>query len=60
NKIVFGVIASKDTLILLCHECHTTWHKAHQKIQGELRARMIVEEPPAKGFWRRLRDFLGF
>ena len=51
---------SKDNLILLCHECHTAWHKAHQKIQGELRARMIVEEPPAKGFWRRLRGFLGF
>lgn len=52
---------SKDNLVILCHECHVAWHKAHQKIQSDLKERMLVEEPPPKkGPWQRLRDFLGF
>lgn len=48
----------KSNFVLLCHECHTVWHKAHQGIQGGLRE-CIAVKAPKKEFWRHLRDFLG-
>lgn len=28
---------TKSNLMLMCHECHAAWHKAHRKLKGDLK-----------------------